>query len=101
MTENGFSPPQATPFQWQWLSVWGLSPCLSLLFKMLCRPTDSKDNRLIVTPDPSLHSDSEQRFEIVFRETYHGLFQFLLHASILAYCKKFFNMLHSAQYLEN
>jgi hypothetical protein len=48
-----------------------------------------------------LHSDSEQRFEIVFRETYHGLFQFLLHASILAYCKKFFNMLYSAQYLEN
>ncbi len=62
MTEKGFSPPQATPFQRQWLGVCGFSPCLSLLFKMLCRPTDSKDNRLIVTPDTSLYSDSKQSF---------------------------------------
>ncbi len=26
LTEKGLSPPQATPFQWQWLGVFGLSP---------------------------------------------------------------------------
>ena len=27
VTDKGFSPPQATPFQWQWVGVCGFNPC--------------------------------------------------------------------------
>jgi len=89
-------------FQPQWLGVFGFSPCLSLLFKVLSCPMNGIDNGLIIARNPRLHADNQDGAEISLREANHrGFAFFLFHAIMLASCILLVNVIYFIQYVEN
>ena len=75
---------------------------LSLPLQSVRRKMDGVNNGLIITANPCLFADSQDRLKIILREANHrGFALFLFHTIMVTSCILLVNVLYSVQYLEN